>query len=41
MAFHNIELTEEEWTVFLKAIDANSDGVLDQEEWESILVPKV
>ena len=41
MALHNIELTEGEWTEFLKAIDANSDGVLDPEEWENILVPKM
>lgn len=41
MKHHNIVLTDEEWKEFLKAIDANSDGVLSLEEWENILVPKV
>lgn len=41
MEINNITLSDEEWTIFLKAIDANSDGVLDQNEWEEILAPKV
>lgn len=41
MKFHKITLTDEEWVAFLGAIDQNSDGVLDLEEWEAILAPKV
>tara|TARA_B110000285_G_scaffold231180_2_gene299263 strand:+ start:1231 stop:1332 length:102 start_codon:yes stop_codon:yes gene_type:complete len=33
MAFHNIKLEPDQWTEFLKIIDANSDGVLTLEEW--------
>lgn len=41
MKKHKIQLTDEEWAVFLKQIDANSDGVLDLDEWVSILKPRV
>ena len=41
MAFHKIELTEEQWTEFLNIIDANCDGVLSLEEWKEILEPRV
>ena len=33
MAFHKIILSPDEWTAFWNAIDANSDGVLDLDEW--------
>ena len=38
---HNVDLTDEEWDVFVAAVDENGDGVLTYEEWEEILVPKV
>ena len=41
MAFHKIILSPDEWTAFWNAIDANSDGVLDLDEWQSILEPQV
>lgn len=41
MKHHRITLTQDEWTAFIQAIDGNSDGVLDLEEWESILTPQV
>ena len=34
-----VNLTDDEWALFLKAIDANSDGVLTFEEWRDILAP--
>ena len=34
-----VTLTDDEWALFLKAIDANSDGVLTFEEWRDILAP--
>lgn len=39
MAFHKIQLSPDEWTAFWNAIDANSDGVLDMNEWKSVLEP--
>jgi Ca2+-binding EF-hand superfamily protein len=33
MANCKIELKQEEWDLFYKTIDANSDGVLTCEEW--------
>jgi hypothetical protein len=41
MKFHKIELTDEEWSQFMTAIDRNSDGVLDVDEWVDILAPHV
>ena len=41
MAKCKIELKQDEWDLFYKTIDANSDGVLTCEEWVEILEPKV
>lgn len=41
MKHHRIHLAKDEWDAFLKALDANSDGVLDLDEWVSILTPQV
>ena len=41
MANAKIELKQEEWDLFYKTIDANSDGVLTCEEWIEVLEPKV
>jgi Ca2+-binding EF-hand superfamily protein len=41
MAKCKINLKQDEWDLFYKTIDANSDGVLTCEEWVGILEPKV
>lgn len=41
MKHHRIHLSKDEWDAFLKALDANSDGVLDLDEWVSVLTPQV
>jgi len=41
MAFHKIKLTDDEWAVFLKQIDSNSDGVLTMEEWIAVMKPRI
>ena len=41
MKHHKIELSKEEWDLFLSMLDANSDGVLDLDEWTAVLAPRV
>ena len=41
MKMHKIELSDDQWDKFLSIIDANSDGVLDFDEWMAILTPRV
>lgn len=41
MKHHKIELSKEEWDLFLSMLDANSDGVLDIDEWTAVLAPRV
>ena len=38
---HGIELEEKQMEDFMAAIDADHDGVLDFDEWEAILAPKL